>query len=58
MSQSTPIQSRKAYNNDMMKYLCSMMCIMKERPEKQFDVIESNFNKISSRFDANDTKMN
>ena len=35
VSHSTPIQSKKPYGNDMMRYLCSMMCSMKENSENK-----------------------
>ena len=49
---STPVTNRKAEENDMMKYLCSMVCSMKESSDKQQAMLELKFNEIKSDSDA------
>ena len=49
---STPIQNNKTDDNDMMKYLCSLLCSMKESSEKQNAMLELKFNESKSDSDA------
>ena len=49
---STPIQNKNSDDNNMMTYLCSMVCSMKESSDKQQAMLELKFSEQKSDSDA------